>query len=844
MNQHVLPIEPIIPELMKALDTNTSAVLIASPGAGKTTRVPLALLKEKWLEGRIILLLEPRRLAARAAAKYMAEQLGERVGETVGYRVRMDTRVGPGTRIEVITEGVLARLLQADPALEHVGLVIFDEFHERSLHADLGLALCHQAQHLLREDLRILVMSATMEAQPIAALLGNASVLTSEGRAFPVKTQYLTVKSQERIETTVVKTIVEALEHNEGDLLVFLPGAGEIRRVASGLSGNLMGSQAGSQVIIAQLHGGLSQGDQDQALAAAPAGKRKVVLATSIAETSLTVEGIQVVIDSGLMRVPRFSPRTGMTRLETVPVSLASADQRRGRAGRLGPGVCYRLWTEQGNRQLMPRGTPEIKDADLASLVLELAAWGVCDPSELSWLDPPPTGAYLQAQALLIQLAALNQDGTITKHGKQIAEMGLHPRLAHMILQAVPLALGNMACELAALLSERDFLRGGVPARSVDLRTRLELLHTYAAKGDHSAQQLDMEHQVDTALCRRILVEAAQWKKELGISRDTHPDHAACGLLLAFAYPDRIAQRRTTGKFLLSNGRGAVITELQPLSNTPYLVAADLDDYGLESRMYLAAPVEAADLQKYLQEIVQEESLITWDRQMQSVKARQRQRLGALILKEIPHPDPDPLDILQALFDGLREEGLQLLPWTRAATQLRERLHFMHQFSPDWPDVSEVSLIDTLAEWLGDHLYGLKNRGDLQKLNLFMILEGMLSWQQRQQLETYAPTHLTVPSGSRIPVDYSDPASPALSVRLQEMFGLADTPRIAGGKVALTLRLLSPAQRPVQVTRDLSSFWRDAYFEVKKDLKGRYPKHYWPDDPLAATPTQRAKPRV
>jgi ATP-dependent helicase HrpB len=829
MDNKLLPIEPVLPAIQHTLMSNASAVLIADPGAGKTTRVPLALLNEPWLTGRKILMLEPRRLAARAAAAYMAALLGEQVGKTVGYRVRMDTRVGPATRIEVITEGVLTRLLQADPALENVGIVIFDEFHERSLHADLGLALCRQSQELLREDLRILVMSATLEAEPVAVLLGDTPILRSEGRVYPVDTHYLTAKQEGRIEPAVVQSILTVLKHTEGNMLVFLPGAGEIHRVAA----RLAEIGLGDRVRVAPLYGSLSSDSQDMALAPAPPGVRKIVLATSIAETSLTVEGVQVVIDSGLMRIPRYSPRTGMTRLETVAVSKASADQRRGRAGRLGPGDCFRLWTEQEQRQLAPSSTPEIKEADLVPLALELAAWGVADPQELVWLDSPPAAALNQAKLLLVQLGALHADGSITPHGRRIAEIGMHPRLAHMILQAIPLGLGRMACDLAAILSERDFLRGDAYARNVDLRLRLDALANPSA------------FQVDSAICRRIGVESSYWQKALSIPSAirTDLDSSACGLLLGFAYPDRIAGRRTAGKFTLSNGRGTAITELQSLSNAAYLVAADLDDQITESRIYLAAPIELNSLYSSLNKLIEDEDIIVWDKQSQSVRARKRERLGALILKEIPHSDPDPAEVLRVLIQGIEDEGLSMLPWSRASRQFQERLCFMHQSDSSWPDVSEPALIAHLSEWLGPHLYGLKSRNDLQRLHLVSILEGNLTWEQRQELEQSAPTHITVPSGSRVPVDYSDPAAPALSVRLQELFGLEDTPRIAGGKVPLTLNLLSPAQRPVQVTRDLGSFWRHAYFEVKKDLKGRYPKHYWPEDPLIAEPTNRAKPR-
>jgi ATP-dependent helicase HrpB len=829
-----LPIEPILPILRDTLGSCVNAVLVAPPGAGKTTRVPLALLDEPWLAGRRVLLLEPRRLAARAAARYMAAALGEQAGETVGYRVKLDSRVGHNTRVEVITEGVLTRLLQADPALETVGLVIFDEFHERSLHADLGLALCLQSQSVLREDLRIIVMSATLDAEPVAALLHDAPILISEGRAFPVETCYLNRRVEGRIEPVIVRTILEALESNQGDILVFLPGAREIRRVEAELSGGGLGEH----VRIAPLYGNLPQMAQDLALAPLPPEQRKIVLATSIAETSLTVEGVRVVIDSGLMRVPRFSPRTGMTRLETVRVSRASADQRRGRAGRLGPGICYRLWTMQDDLYLESRTTPEILEADLTPLVLELATWGIRNPAELLWLDLPPEAAFNQASNLLRQLGALNRDGTVTAHGRRMAEAGLHPRLAHMILTAIPLGLGGLACELAAVLSERDLLRGENSACDADIRLRIEMLR----KTDKNARLLG--YAVDFAVCRRVLTEIQHWQQQFGIREGGEETLDACGLSLAFAYPDRIAQQRGTGRFLLSNGRGAAFTKTQALSDAPLLVVAELDDQGAESRIFLAAPVDVGDLKRCCGNLIEEQTLIEWDRTVQAVRARKIERLGALVLKEAPLAKPKPQDILMALLQGIVEEGLDILPWTRAACQLRQRLHFMHRLEPRWPDMSDEALVTTLMDWLVPYLYELHSRDDLQRLNLVMILEAALTWDQRRQLDECAPTHVLVPSGQRVPVDYSDPESPVLAVRLQEMFGLQDTPRIARGKIPLTLHLLSPAQRPVQVTRDLCSFWRNAYFEVKKDLMGRYPKHYWPDDPLSAMPTHRVRPRT
>lgn len=825
---NALPIDTVLPELADVLNNGRNAVLVASPGAGKTTRVPLALLDAAWLGGQRILMLEPRRIAARSAARFMAASLGEKPGETVGYRVRMDTKVGPKTRIEVVTEGVLTRMLQSDQALEGVGIVIFDEFHERHLQGDLGLALSLQSQGLLRDDLRLLVMSATIEAEPVASLLGGAPVLVSEGRAYPVETRYIGVARQTRIEEACARAVLEAIRQDEGDVLVFLPGAGEIRRVQTLLSA----AGLPDHVRVMPLYGSMPAEAQDRAIAAADPGERKIVLSTSIAESSVTVKGVRVVVDCGLSRVPRFSARTGMSRLETVPVSVASADQRRGRAGREGSGVCYRLWTEEQHRMLKPQSTPEILEADMAPLALELAAWGVADPGELQWMDQPNAAAYGQAVSLLTELGALDpaQPDKPTAHGRSMAELGMHPRLAHMILKAKPLGLGAAACELAALLSDRDPLRG----RNIDVRLRLESI-----RGKRPAVE------ADEAALRRLQAEAAAWRRELGI-RDAGSDRdiELCGVLLAFAYPDRIGRRRGDGRFLLSGGRGGAIAELQPLSAASYLVAAETTDAGTDGEIRLAAPITPEQLDEYCAPLIREETEVAWDKGAQAVRARRRVRLGALTLHEGPAHNPDPALVMKALFEGLAQQGLGLLPWTKPARQLQARIELMRRHNPQWPDVSEEGLTATLEDWLAPYASGMRTRNDLGRLNMMAIVEGLLSWSERQQLDREVPTHVTVPSGSRIPVDYSDPEAPSLSVRLQELFGLAETPRIAGGKLPITLQLLSPAQRPVQVTRDLASFWREAYFEVKKDLKGRYPKHYWPENPLEAMPTSRAKPRT
>lgn len=814
-----LPIDDILENLLRTCRVNANIVLVAPPGAGKTTRVPLALLKETWLSEKKIIMLEPRRLAARAAAGYMAKLLGEQVGQTVGYRVRLDSCVSSKTRIEVVTEGVLIRLLQADQSLDGVGAVIFDEFHERNLHADLGLALCLEMQKILRPDLRLLVMSATMDARPVASLLGDAPVIVSKGRQFPVATTYLKSPIQGRVEEAVSRAVIQALQTENGDILVFLPGAGEIRRVAG-----MLQKQELNDIMIAPLYSSLPLTEQDRAIAPSRPGERKVVLATSIAETSLTVEGIKVIIDSGLMRIPRFSPRTGMTRLETVRVARASADQRRGRAGRVGPGVCYRLWTNDDDLHLSECRPPEILEADLAPLALELAAWGIKNPEELSWFDSPPLSAFSQARQVLTELGALDANGNITVNGRKMAASGIHPRLACMIIKAIPVNLGGLACELAALLQERDLLEG--EAKDIDIRLRIEALRHPDGR--------------NPALRRKIRAEIDYLIRTFNVKSQSS-DIEKCGILLSFAYPDRIAQQRSNGKFLLQNGRGAFLPGIQALSSSDWLVAAQIDDQGTDSRILLAAPLQLADLTASFNDQIISHEIIYWDKDVQAVRSRRQLKLGALIIKDELLSAPDPEEVLIAFLGGIRQEGLSILPWSRTARRLQERLIFMRHQQAKWPDMSDEALLENLEDWLAPYLYGLNSRAQLVKLNLDQILSDSLDRKQYQLLEELAPTHITVPSGQKIPIDYSNPDAPVLAVRLQELFGQKETPRIARGKVALTIHLLSPALRPVQVTKDLASFWQDAYFDVKKDLAGRYPKHFWPDDPLTAAPTNRVK---
>ena len=826
-----LPIESVLPALKDALIRQPNVVLIAPPGAGKTTQVPLALLESSWLAGRRIIMLEPRRLAARGAAVWMAGLLGEEVGNTIGYRMRMDNRTGPDTRVEVVTEGILTRLLQTDPALEQYGLVIFDEFHERSLQADLGLALCLDVQQNLRDDLRLLVMSATLEGEAVARLLGGAPLIRSEGRGYPVEPRYTPKDLKADLAWAVCDSVLHALRENSGGILVFLPGEAEIKRVQERLLANL----TDAAVSVHPLFGNLTQQQQQAAIAPAGEGKRKIVLATSIAETSLTIEDVRVVIDAGLTRAPRFSPRSGMTRLETLRVSQASAEQRRGRAGRVAPGICYRLWSEQSHKGLVPSSAPEILQADLAPLALELAQWAIHDPNRLAWLDPPPASSYAQALELLSELDALDERGRVTAHGRRMRELALHPRLAHMILLADKLKLGALACDIAALLSERDILRPPPDARACDLRLRLDALHNKNTRG---------QWHVDRRAMQMVERSAAKLRGILKIKQGTH-DSADTGLLLAFAYPDRIAQARPggAGRYLLSNGKGAMLNELDPLATQNLLAVAELGGSEREARVYLAAPLELSDILRHFGEHIREQRLIDWDQEKQLVVARRQKRLGSLILHDAP-TNAEGGELIQALLSGIRRQGLDALPWDEDSRAWCQRVDFLRKLKPDagWPDVSNQVLSASLEDWLAPYLNGMTRLNQLKNLKLKDILSGMLDWPRQQELDRFAPTHIQVPSGSRIRIDYAnDP--PVLAVRLQEMFGLSDTPCIANGNVPLLLHLLSPARRPIQVTRDLAGFWRTTYAEVKKDLKGRYPKHFWPDDPLQAEATSRAKPR-
>ncbi len=834
-----LPIEDVLPALRDALANGRNALLTAPPGAGKTTRVPLALVDQSWVLGRNVLLLEPRRLAARAAAHRMADTLQESVGATVGYRMRLDTKVGPSTRIEVVTDGILTRMLQHDPELAAYAAVMFDEFHERSLQADTGLALALETQKLFRPDLRLLVMSATLDCGPVGELLGQAPIIRCEGRMFPVDTCYLDQSLTGRLDTAVTHAIRRVLARNQGSVLVFLPGMAEIR----GVERMLRDAGLGPTVHIMPLHGDLPLQTQDAAIAPAPPGTRKVVLATSIAETSLTIDGIRIVIDAGLLRVPRFDPRSGLTRLETIRITHDSAEQRQGRAGRVEPGICYRLWTEKEQATLAPRRPPEILNADLAPLLLDLAQWGTADPSELSWLSPPPAGPVAQGKDLLIRLGALDATGRITPHGKRMAEFPLHPRLSHMLLRAVPMHCAGLACDLAALLGERDPLRGPSSAKHVDFRSRVDLL-----RGERD--QLDGPT-ADRGVLHRVKQSAALWKRQLIQPADRSPADCDTGLeqvgpLLALAYPDRIAQRQpgTEARYLLTNGRGALFIHPDPLASEPYLVIADLDAGSQWARIDLAAPISREDIEDlYTNQIITAE-VVDWDEQTASVRASRQRRLGSLVLSEQALSKPDPALVIGALMNGVRRAGVETLAWTPELQQWRARVAFLKRIDgPDssWPDLSDPALLQSLEGWLGPYLNGMTTLERVQRVNLTQPLQSLLTWEQKRDLDRLAPTHLTVPSGSNIRIDYDKADLPVLAVRLQEMFGCKETPRVAGGKVPVLLHLLSPAKRPVQVTQDLAGFWAGSYHDVRKELRGRYPKHHWPEDPLTAPPTAKSK---
>lgn len=818
-----LPIASVMGDILATLGEAANLVLQAPPGAGKTTGVPLALLDQPWRQGGRIIVLEPRRLAARAAAARMAATLGESVGETCGYRVRFDSRIGPKTRIEVVTDGLFTRMIQDDPALDGIAAVLFDEFHERRLDTDLALALCLEAQAALRPDLRLVVMSATLDAQPAAALMGGCPVVTASGRSYPVTIRHLPAPVPERFGQGVAGAVVTALDGSSGDILVFLPGAGEIRQTQRALGDRRLPDD----ILVLPLYGDLDQKAQERALAPPAAGQRKIVLATAIAETSLTIPGVLQVIDAGLARAGRYDPRSGMTRLETVRVTQAAATQRAGRAGRTAPGICWRLWPEAQHRALEEFTPAEITQADLAPLVLELAQWGTDDPGSLKLLDRPNPGALASARSLLVSLGALDEQGKITPHGKKMGRLGLHPRLAHMLLAGAEAGEASLAAAIAAVLGERLNPPGG---RDSDLRAQIELLSS--PRGYEPARRA-------VELARRLL-------RQIGRSWEA-PAPARAGAILALAYPDRIAERRGgPGRFRLSGGQGAFVPESDPFAGEPYLAVADLDGQVPHARIWLAAPISKPELEEVLAGRIATVEEVVWDDATRSVQARRRRVLGALILAEQRLEQPPRERVVAALLEGIARQGLDCLPWSAAALALRQRIGFAARVEGDkaaWPAIDDDSLRRELADWLGPALTRQRSLAELQSLDMEKLMMARLDWEQQRRLDLLAPTHVTVPSGSRIVIQYEADGPPVLAVKLQEMFGLSQTPTVAQGKVPLQLHLLSPARRPIQVTSDLPGFWAGSYRAVRADLRGRYPRHPWPEDPTSAIPTARAKPR-
>lgn len=816
----MLPIFEAIPALRGALSERETAVLVAPPGAGKTTAVPLALLDEAWAKGRKLIVLEPRRLAARAAASRMAANLGESVGETVGFRVRLQSKVSARTRIEVVTEGVFTRMILDDPGLDGVAAVLFDEFHERSLDADLGLAFARDVQSVLRDDLRMLVMSATLDGARISSLLNDAPIVESQGRMFPVETRYLGRDERPQalrlgLEERVGRAVERALAEEGGSILVFLPGQGEIRRVERWLNERLRRPD----VDIAPLYGALEPAAQDRAIAPAPAGRRKVVLATSIAETSLTIEGVRVVIDAGLARMPRYDPASGITRLETVRVSRAAADQRRGRAGRTEPGVCYRLWDEPETRALPAFARPEILEADLSRLALDLARWGARDPSGLTFLDPPPAPAFAEARALLSRIQALDGQGDLTAHGKALAQMPLPPRLAHMVVRAAASGQAREGAEIAAVLTEQ-----GLGGKDVDLRRRVE-----SFRRDRSPRSRDAN----------ALVE--RWTHAAG--RASGAKALETGLMLAEAYPERVAKARgKPGEFQLAGGRGVYLEPTDPLAREAWLAVGELGGGEARDRILLAAAVDEADLREaFADRLVAEDRLETAGGK---VRAKRLLRLGRLVLEERLIETPDPAMIAGALLDQVRAEGLKALRLGERAKAFLDRVAFLRAVDgDDWPDLSEAALMARLDEWLEPLLPGRSSLSGLDDGALHDALKTLVPWDLQRKMEALLPARFEAPTGSTFAIDYSAEGGPRVEVRVGELYGLSEHPSVAGGKVPLTLALLSPAHRPIQITKDLPGFWKGSWREVKVEMKGRYPRHVWPDDPASAAPVTRAKPR-
>ena len=813
-----LPIDDVLDELAGTLQKSNAAVLVAPPGAGKTTRVPLALLDEPWLAGRKIVVLEPRRIAARASAERMAKTLGEKVGETVGYRVRFGSKISRATRIEVVTEGIFTRQILDDPELSGIAAVLFDEFHERSLDADLGLALARDAQTGLREDLRLLVMSATLDGARVARLLGDAAVVESEGRMFPVETRYVGRKADAPLERQMADTIAMALRAEPGSVLAFLPGAAEIRRTETMVRERV----SDPSVEIVALFGALDASVQDRAIAPAPKGTRKVVLATSIAETSLTIEGVRIVVDCGLSRVPRYEPDIALTRLETVRASRAAVDQRRGRAGRIEPGVCYRLWDEPQTNSLEAFTQPEILASDLSSLVLDLAQWGVSDPSKLAFLDPPPVPAWNEAKVLLRELEALDADGRITAEGKSLRALPLPPRLARMIVDAGREGHAREAALIAAVLSER-----GLGGDDVDLDARLDRFGRDRGQRATAARQ-----------------QAEGWVRQLGHASSAASADLSTGVLLSLAFPDRVARNRGNGSFVLANGRGASVEQTSALSRAPFLAVGELTGTAANGRILLAAPITLADIEQRFAHEIEAEDEIVFDAASMALRGRRKRKLHAITLGEQTMQLQPNADTARILADGLAQAGLARLPWSKALQQWRDRVMFVRKAEGgNWPDLSDAALAAERAEWLEPILHDKTSLAQISASDLSDAVMGLLPWDLRARLDREAPTHFEAPTGSQVAIDYEAEQGPTIAIRVQELFGLNVHPSIAQGKIPLVVELLSPAHRPVQVTRDLPGFWRGSYAAVRTDLRGRYPRHPWPDDPANAVPTRRAKPR-
>lgn len=871
-----LPVTQVLPEIKSSLSKKNRLILQAPPGAGKTTLVPLALLNEPWLKNKRIIMLQPRRLATRSSAARMAHLLGEKIGATVGYQIRQDHCFSKKTRILVVTEGILTRMLQADPELDGTALVIFDEFHERNIHADLALAFCLQSQELLNEELKILIMSATLNTDALVTLL-NAPLICSQGKNFHVEIIYQpdnipaidnSAASQHNLIAFVTKKTIEAVNIHQGNILIFLPGVREIKSVEQALLNYYAQENlaAPPQAIkISPLYGDLSKQQQDQAIGAPLPGQRKIVLATNIAETSLTIQGINVVIDSGLQKEAFFNPGSGMNSLHTTMITLDSATQRSGRAGRLSAGTCYRLWSKNQHKRLSGHQSAEIMRSDLAPVILELAQWGVQEANELDWLDLPPPGATAQAKELLLNLQAIDDNGRITRHGQKMLTLGIHPRLAHMVLKAQALKLVELSCLLVAVLTEKDILKGQI---SSDLSHRIEVLQQI--KQNQSANNT----QVNKWQCKQVLKSANEFQQRLLKISDkpyrpkNNVDISMIGVLLAYAYPDRIAKHRPSSghninqRYLLCNKKGAFFSHQDVLSNEPFLVIPSLNEQAnkhiREARIFLAASISQAQLEEYFSHRIEEKNEILWNKKSQKVDCLNQVMLGSLILKEQSDSSIAAFHLHPALLKGVQSLGLDCLPWSKQAINLKQRVEFIryqqrHHLSGtissqalpqiDLPDFSENFLLNNLEQWLQPHLSNEKSIKQLQNLNLEQILNAGISWQTLQLLNELAPEAIRVPSGSQIRIDYSESDSPVLAVRLQELFGLQATPAILRNNYPLLLHLLSPASRPMQVTNDLASFWENTYDDVKKELRGKYKKHYWPDDPLQAQATSRAKPR-